>query len=64
MAFDSRKALIDYPPRNKPFDNSLPLVLAHQSFKLQNMIVDIDGRVWILKWEWAGYYPHSFEYHQ
>jgi hypothetical protein len=28
----------------------------------RNMILDEDGRLWIIDWAWTGYYPVWFEY--
>ncbi|KAG6861514.1 hypothetical protein C0995_015624 [Termitomyces sp. Mi166 len=50
------------PERNERFDNSQPLVITHQDLNLRNIILDNDGRLWIIDWAWAGYYPIWFEY--
>ncbi|KAH0582036.1 hypothetical protein H2248_011694 [Termitomyces sp. 'cryptogamus'] len=52
----------DDPHRKEHFDDSEPLVLTHQDLNLRNMIIDKDGRLWIIDWAWAGYYPVWFEY--
>jgi len=62
MAMDARKLPRDDPSRNDLFDNSEPLVLTHQDLNLRNIIVGEDGRLWVVDWAWAGYYPPWFEY--
>ncbi|KAH9972523.1 kinase-like domain-containing protein [Russula compacta] len=62
MAMDAKKLPQDDPSRNDLFDNSEPLVLTHQDLNLRNVIVGEDGRLWIVDWAWAGYYPSWFEY--
>ena len=52
----------DDPYRKVPFDDSEALVLSHLDLNLRNMIVDKDGRLWIIDWAWSGYYPPWFEY--
>jgi len=62
MAMNCKKLPPDDPSRNDLFDNSEPLVLTHQDLNLRNVIVGEDGRLWIIDWAWAGYYPPWFEY--
>jgi len=62
VAMDFLKLPRDDPSRNDLFDNSEPLVLTHQDLNLRNIIVGEDGRLWIVDWAWAGYYPPWFEY--
>ena len=62
MAMDAEKLSRDDPSRNDLFDDSEPLVLTHQDLNLRNIIVGEDGRLWIIDWAWAGYYPPWFEY--
>ena len=62
MAFNAQKLPQDNPWRNVSFDNSEPLVLTHQDLNLRNIIKGEDGRLWIIDWAWAGYYPPWFEY--
>ena len=50
------------PRRNQTFDDSEPLVLSHLDLNLRNIMIDPEGRVWIIDWEWAGYWPPWFEY--
>jgi aminoglycoside phosphotransferase len=62
MAMDAKKLPRGDPSRKDLFDNSEPLVLTHQDLNLRNVIVGEDGRLWIIDWAWAGYYPPWFEY--
>ena len=62
MAMNCMKLPRDDPSRDDLFDNSEPLVLTHQDLNLRNVIVGEDGRLWIVDWAWAGYYPPWFEY--
>ncbi|KAG6840869.1 hypothetical protein C0991_003589 [Blastosporella zonata] len=53
---------LDSPIRGEKFDDSQPLVLTHQDLHLGNIILGTDGRLWVIDWEIAGYYPEWFEY--
>ena len=44
------------------FDDSLPLVLTHGDISVNNVRLGIDGKVWLLDWDFAGVYPQWFEY--
>jgi len=48
--------------RADPFDNGGTLVLTHQDIHMRNIIVGDDGRLWLIDWAWAGFYPRWFEY--
>ncbi|OBZ78606.1 hypothetical protein A0H81_01008 [Grifola frondosa] len=48
--------------RLKPFDDSAPLVLTHQDINMRNILVSDDGRLWLIDWAWAGFYPPWFEF--
>ncbi|KAH9911869.1 kinase-like domain-containing protein [Fomitopsis serialis] len=51
--------------RFEPFDTimgSSPFVLCHQDLNMRNIIVGDDGRLWLVDWAWAGFYPPWFEY--
>ncbi|KDQ18694.1 hypothetical protein BOTBODRAFT_29070 [Botryobasidium botryosum FD-172 SS1] len=50
------------PPINQPFDDSRPLVLTHNDLSMRNVIIGVDGTVWIIDWGWAGFYPEWFGY--
>ncbi|KAI6105003.1 kinase-like domain-containing protein [Pisolithus thermaeus] len=62
MALDAEGVPEDHPSRKKKFDDSGPLVLTHQDLNLRNVILGDDGRLWIVDWEWSGYYPPWFEF--
>ncbi|EEP79738.1 predicted protein [Uncinocarpus reesii 1704] len=38
------------------------LVLTHQDIALRNLILDPEGKVWLIDWGDAGIYPEGFEY--
>ncbi|KIM44983.1 hypothetical protein M413DRAFT_51094, partial [Hebeloma cylindrosporum] len=44
------------------FDDSQPLVLTHQDLNPRNFIVGDDGRLWLVDWAWAGFFPPWFEF--
>jgi len=62
MALDADQVPEDDPSRKELFDDSSPLVLTHQDINPRNIIVGEDGRLWMIDWAWAGYYPLWFEY--
>ena len=62
MALDANEVSIDHPSRRERFDDSSPLVLTHQDLNPRNIIVGEAGRLWLIDWAWAGYYPPWFEY--
>ncbi|KAF8583481.1 hypothetical protein K439DRAFT_1318061, partial [Ramaria rubella] len=43
------------------FKGGSNLVLTHQDIHMKNLLVDNNFKLWILDWEFAGYYPHYFE---
>lgn len=45
-----------------PFDDSEPLALVHSDISRNNIILGDDGRLWLIDWEWSGFYPPWFEY--
>ncbi|KIY69500.1 hypothetical protein CYLTODRAFT_488896 [Cylindrobasidium torrendii FP15055 ss-10] len=50
-------------PRYEEFDRSEPLVLCHNDLgHLRNIILDKEGRLWLIDWAFAGAYPAQFEY--
>ena len=44
------------------FDNSQPLVFCNQYLNPDNFIVGDDGRLWLVDWPFAGFYPPWFEF--
>ncbi|KAI0078469.1 kinase-like protein [Panus rudis PR-1116 ss-1] len=61
-ALDEQGVPQDDPARKDLFDDSEPLVLTHHDLNLRNIIVGEGGRLWLVDWAWAGYYPPWFEY--
>ncbi|OSD01623.1 hypothetical protein PYCCODRAFT_1452686 [Trametes coccinea BRFM310] len=61
-ALDSQGVPLDDSARKDLFDDSEPLVITHQDLNLRNIIVGEGGRLWLIDWAWAGYYPPFFEY--
>ena len=45
-----------------PFDDSQPLVFTHHDINMRNIFLGDDGRLWLLDWAWAGFWPPWFEY--
>jgi aminoglycoside phosphotransferase (APT) family kinase protein len=50
------------PSDAPPFDDTMPLVFTHLDLHLGNIILGTDGKIWIIDWEVAGFYPQWFEY--
>jgi hypothetical protein len=51
-------------PTCQPLDESIftPLVLTHNYLNMHHILVDNNGLLWIIGWNWAGFYPTWFEY--
>jgi len=47
---------------NSKFEVGTTLVFTHQDIHMKNLLVDENSKLWILDWEFSGYYPHYFEY--
>ena len=62
MAYKRKNLPEDHPWRKEQFDDSETLVLTHQDINPRNIIVGKDGRLWLVDFGWAGYYPPWFEY--
>lgn len=45
-----------------PVDFSAPLVFCHNDLSMRNIMIDINGDVWLVDWGWAGFFPPWFEY--
>lgn len=39
-----------------------PFVFTHHDLAPRNMIVDPEGQLWLIYWDFAGFYPQYFEY--
>ncbi|KAL4254181.1 hypothetical protein ABKN59_004541 [Abortiporus biennis] len=50
------------PSDARSFNTSSPLVFTHQDLCLRNIMIGDDAKIYILDWEWAGFYPEWFEY--
>ncbi|KAI0074919.1 kinase-like protein [Panus rudis PR-1116 ss-1] len=61
---DVNRRIRKHPPESRrvEFDSSMPLVLTHLDLHTTNIIIGDDGRVWLIDWEYAGFYPQWFEY--
>ncbi|KAL1948854.1 hypothetical protein VTO73DRAFT_10660 [Trametes versicolor] len=46
----------------EPFDDSQLLVLTHGDLNMRNILVEDDGRLWLIDWGTSGFYPVWFEY--
>lgn len=42
-------------------NDSQPMVLTHNDLIMRNVIVGRDGKLWLVDWEWTGFYPPYFE---
>lgn len=50
------------PPDTPRFEMSGPLVFTHQDLCLRNLLLGDDGLLYVLDWEWAGFYPEWLEF--
>ncbi|TFK57712.1 kinase-like protein, partial [Heliocybe sulcata] len=48
--------------RNFCLDDTVPLVLTHNDLRPGNIIVGRDGKIWLIDWDQAGFYPPWQEY--
>lgn len=48
-------------PTTSHFDERWPLVFTHQDLNMGNIMILNDGEIYLLDWDWAGYYPEYFE---
>lgn len=62
--FKSSNELMDHFKMTfgQQFDMSDPLVLTHGDLSMRNILVGRDGKLWVVDWEWSGFYPQWFEY--
>ncbi|CDO77830.1 hypothetical protein BN946_scf184714.g5 [Trametes cinnabarina] len=59
---DVNRRITKFPPEPMTFDSSMPLVLTHLDLHPRNILVDPNHKVWLIDWEFAGFYPQWFEY--
>lgn len=45
-----------YHPESQQF------VFTHEDLNTRNIILGTDGKVWLIDWDWSGFYPIYFEY--
>ncbi|KAF3937472.1 hypothetical protein ABW19_dt0210158 [Dactylella cylindrospora] len=45
-----------------PISGATPLVFVHHDLAPRNMLVDPFGNLWLIDWDFAGWYPEYFEY--
>lgn len=74
--FDSIQDLIDWfneclklchffgrASKQQRFDEDIKdLVMCHMDIHPHNLLVDDSGKLWLIDWDCAGFYPESFEY--
>jgi thiamine kinase-like enzyme len=68
--FQNTRQLLDYfskrlrsnCARYEDAYDSQPLVLTHNDLCMRNIIVGRDGKLWLVDWEWSGFYPPFCEY--
>ena len=44
------------------YEKPEPLVFTHADVNMRNVILGYDGRVWLIDWDWSGFYPRSWEF--
>lgn len=53
----------DQEPIPRPeFEYTGPLVFTHNDLNMRNIILGKDGKIWLIDWDYSGYYPRYFEY--
>ncbi|PPQ71206.1 hypothetical protein CVT26_011019 [Gymnopilus dilepis] len=60
--FDLPKRNARGSPESTKLVESHPLVLTHGDLSPRNILVGHDGRLWVVDWEWSGFYPPWCEY--
>ena len=61
-AWFGRKLIVSHKlkraaPNAAPFDSSLPLVFTHFDLSPRNLILDEGNRLWVIDFEFSGFYP-------
>lgn len=46
----------------REYEAPAQLVFTHADLNMRNVILGDDGRVWLIDWDWSGYYPKSWEF--
>jgi aminoglycoside phosphotransferase (APT) family kinase protein len=60
--FDSIHTRFQITAEHGRLDDSHPLVFTHGDLTMRNMIMGLDGKIWLLDWGWSGFYPLWLEY--
>ncbi|KAI9747513.1 MAG: hypothetical protein M4579_007448 [Chaenotheca gracillima] len=50
------------PPKGRVPPTAKTLVFTHHDLAPRNIFLDPSGRLWLLDWDYAGFYPRYFEY--
>ncbi len=50
------------PIEYDPFHDCRRMVMTHMDLNMRNILVGKDNRIWIIDWDWSGFYPEWFEY--
>lgn len=50
---------VEIPREYEEFER---LVFTHADLNMRNIILDDEGRVWLIDWDWSGFYPQSWEF--
>lgn len=46
----------------REYEEPEQLIFTHADLNMRNIILGDDGRVWLIDWDWSGYYPRSWEF--
>jgi thiamine kinase-like enzyme len=57
---DLKKGYTPLPPLNESLFSHL--VFTHNDLNMRNILLDGEGRLWIIDWGFAGFFPPCFEY--
>jgi thiamine kinase-like enzyme len=59
-----RRAEARYFRGRKSLDESIfaCLVFTHNDLNMRNILLDDEGRLWLVDWGWSGFFPTGFEY--
>lgn len=59
---NARSNLQRHVPIPPQYQRPERLVFTHNDIHMCNVIIGDDGRVWLIDWDWAGFYPEYFEF--